>query len=389
MQLVKLDAARRALAEASTLEEIKVIRDQAEAMKAYVKAQGESLEMQNQVAELKLNAERDAGLLLKQMEKNKGGGDIRKHQLHRATGAPSLKDLGIEKTQSMRWQQIAELPEEVFKKVIEETKEEKKELTQALMLKEYKKIKLGEKKEKHKTESTTKVVGNQPNLYHQTALEFLEGFADNSVDLIITDPPYLTDIEEELFEWFVRDHVFQMRRILKPTGRLFLCCGAYPKEQYFYLQNLLKEKKGQVLDTPLVWTYRNTMGPTPKKSYKLNYQVIHHLRGPEAPDLDCDLLNEQFSVQDFNAPDGRLGNRFHSWQKPDELAERLCRHANLKSNHVFCDPFAGTGTFLLAASAKGAASFGSELSEDTLNLAIERGCACASAKPKEEIQKRI
>jgi DNA modification methylase len=388
MQLVKLDAARRALAAASTLEEIKVIRDQAEAFRAYVKYQGESLEMQNQAAEIKLRAERDAGKLLKQMEKNKGvrlGGCI----VQPPENTPKLKDLGIEKTQSMRWQQIADLPEDIFEEVIEETKEEKKELTQALMLKEHKKIQLSEKKEKHKTESTTKVVGNQPSLYHQTALEFLEEFADNSVDLIITDPPYITDIEEELFEWFVRDHVFQMRRILKPTGRLFLCCGAYPKEQYFYLQNLLKEKKGQVLDTPLVWTYRNTMGPTPKKSYKLNYQVIHHLRGPDAPDLHCDLLNEQFSVQDFNAPDGRLGNRFHSWQKPDELAERLCRHANLQNNSVFCDPFAGTGTFLLAASAKGAASFGSELLEDTLNLAIERGCARANAKPKEEIQKRI
>jgi DNA modification methylase len=389
MQLVKLDAAKRALAEASTLEEIKVIRDQAEAMKLYVKAQGESLEIQNRAAEIKLRAERKAGELLKQMEKNKGGWKSCASIVRAQDDTPKLKDLGINHTQSQRWQQIADLPEVIFEEVIEETKEEKKELTQASMLKEYKKIQLGEKKVKHKTESTTKVAGNHPNLYHQTALEFLEGFADNSVDLIITDPPYLTDIEEELFEWFVRDHVFQMRRILKPTGRLFLCCGAYPKEQYFYLQNLLKEKKGQVLDTPLVWTYRNTMGPTPKKSYKLNYQVIHHLRGPEAPDLHCDLLNEQFSVQDFNAPDGRLGNRFHSWQKPDELAERLCRHANLKSNHVFCDPFAGTGTFLLAASAKGAASFGSELSEDTLNLAIERGCARASAKPKEEIQKRI
>jgi hypothetical protein len=42
------------------------------------------------------------------MEKNKGGGDVRNHRFHDGTGVPSLKDLGIEKTQSMRWQQIAE-----------------------------------------------------------------------------------------------------------------------------------------------------------------------------------------------------------------------------------------------------------------------------------------
>ncbi len=155
MQLVKLDAARRALAAASTLEEIKVIRDQAEAIRAYVKYQGESLEMQNQAAEIKLRAERDAGKLLKQMEKNKGvrlGG----RTMRPPDNTPKLKDLGIKKDQSVRWQQIADLPEVIFEEVIEETKEEKKELTQSLMLKEHKKIQLSEKKEKHKTESTTK-----------------------------------------------------------------------------------------------------------------------------------------------------------------------------------------------------------------------------------------
>ena len=149
MQLVKLDAARRALAEASTLQEIKEIRDQAEAIKAYVKAAGYSLEMQNQAAETKLRAERKGGELLKQMEKNKGGGDIRKHRLHDVTGAPRLKDLGIEKIQSMRWQQIADLPEVIFEEVIEETKEEKKELTQALMLRESKDFQLQMKKAEH------------------------------------------------------------------------------------------------------------------------------------------------------------------------------------------------------------------------------------------------
>ena len=41
------------------------------------------------------------------MEKNKGGGDTSKHRFHDGTGAPRLKDLGIEKKQSQRWQQIA------------------------------------------------------------------------------------------------------------------------------------------------------------------------------------------------------------------------------------------------------------------------------------------
>ena len=86
---------------------------------------------------------------LSEMEKNKGGGDVRNHQSHDATGVPSLKDLGIKKDQSVRWQQIADLPEVIFEEVIEETKEEKKELTQSLMLRESKDFQLQKKKAEH------------------------------------------------------------------------------------------------------------------------------------------------------------------------------------------------------------------------------------------------
>lgn len=149
MQLVKLDEARRALAEASTLQEIKDIRDKAEAIKAYVKAAGYSLEMQNQAAETKLRAERKGGELLKEMEKNKGGWESCGNTMLPQDVAPKLKDLGIHKMQSVRWQQIADLPEDRFEEVIEETKEEKKELTQSLMLRESKDFQLQKKKAGH------------------------------------------------------------------------------------------------------------------------------------------------------------------------------------------------------------------------------------------------
>jgi len=134
MQLVKLDEAKRALAEASTLQEIKDIRDKAEAIKAYVKAAGYSLEMQNQAAETKLRAERKGGELLKEMEKNKGGQPSEKNRAHHVPGTPTLKDLGIHRLQSQRWQQIADLPEESFENKIEEVKQKYEELTQSIFL---------------------------------------------------------------------------------------------------------------------------------------------------------------------------------------------------------------------------------------------------------------
>jgi len=124
----------------------------------------------------------------------------------------------------------------------------------------------------------------------------------------------------------------------------------------------------------LVWSYRNTMGPKPVVGYKQNWQAILYFVGPDAPPLDCPLLTEQFSAQEINAPDGRLGARYHSWQKPDAFAEQLIRHST-KPGAAVLDCFAGTGTFVLAAQRLGRIGKGCDTSEKMLALAEQRGCA--------------
>jgi DNA modification methylase len=126
-------------------------------------------------------------------------------------------------------------------------------------------------------------------------------------------------------------------------------------------------------DQILVWTYRNTMGPATKDRYKLNWQAILYYIKPEAPSLNCDSLNELFSVQDINAPDGRQGDRFHEWQKPLELAERIIRHSTKPSDKVI-DPFCCTGSFLLAAASLGRIASGCDISKANLAIALKRGC---------------
>jgi len=72
-RLVHYDAARKALALASSIDEVKQIRDQAEVMRQYIRQQKGSFEVQNQAAEIKLRAERRAGEMLKDMEKQRPG----------------------------------------------------------------------------------------------------------------------------------------------------------------------------------------------------------------------------------------------------------------------------------------------------------------------------
>ena len=90
-------------------------------------------------------------------------------------------------------------------------------------------------------------------------------------------------------------------------------------------------------------------------------------------DFDCPISNEQWSIQEANAPDGRLGDRYHTWQKPTELAERFIRHTTKEGDFVI-DPFCCTGTFLISASKLNRKSKGCDISKDNLQIAIDRGC---------------
>ena len=132
VKLINFDRARQALAEAHSFDEVKQIRDQAEAIRAYIKQQKGSLIMQNQAAEIKIRAERRAGEMLGESEKNKGGDPsifIRPLHDERGVMPPTLKELGISEIQSHRWQTMAEVPEERVEQLIEEVTATQDELT--------------------------------------------------------------------------------------------------------------------------------------------------------------------------------------------------------------------------------------------------------------------
>lgn len=136
--LEKLSDAVRILAEVRTIPDAKHLVDMAEAARVYAKQADLGLDAQNHAAEIKIRAQRKAGELLAVMDKHPPGP---KDRLQPATELPpKLEDLGIEKTQSHRWQQLAALPVEVFEQEIAETKADEKELTTGSMLRKAKEV---------------------------------------------------------------------------------------------------------------------------------------------------------------------------------------------------------------------------------------------------------
>lgn len=353
---------------------------QADALRYLAQKADASAEVQNQAAEVALRARRKAGELLAAVPRESGvnGGrpsETSPQAKERFTGYQDvLRDSGLMRDDGRptaaaeRYQQLAKIPEDRFEQYVSETQADGRELTTSGA------VSIGRalgKREKRLSAEKPKVEEAQVKavILRQDALTLLGEIPAASVDLLLTDPPYMTDVPD--VRGFAKEWVPLALSRVKPTGRAYICTGSYPAEMQAYLDVLLAQDYLEMRQI-LVWTYRNTLGPKPLRDYALNWQAIHYLAGPDAPPLDCDLMTEQFAVQDIVAPDGRLDGRLHAWEKPSALAERLIRHST-SDGALVLDPFAGTGTFIATAARLGRNAMGAEVDLNMLRWCAERG----------------
>lgn len=134
-QLVRYEQARSALAECHRVDEVKEIRDKAEAMAAYAR-QARDQELILWATEIKVRAERRAGemlVLMKQRGELSHGGDRRSESRSETT---NLNDVGITADQSHRWQRLAAMSDEHFETTVATAKETAGQVTTAFMLRE-------------------------------------------------------------------------------------------------------------------------------------------------------------------------------------------------------------------------------------------------------------
>jgi len=125
MHLVKYDAAKKAIAEYKTVDEVKDFRDKALAVEAYAK-QANDMELEWDAARARVRAERKCGELLSQLERGKAGGS-NEHSVvtpddaekPKSEYADALDRSGISTQQSSNYQKLANVPEDEFEAAVE------------------------------------------------------------------------------------------------------------------------------------------------------------------------------------------------------------------------------------------------------------------------------
>jgi len=207
---------------------------------------------------------------------------------------------------------------------------------------------------------------------------------DNSVDLVVTSPPY-EDISGagygakskdilffKLYSEFL-DKVFnEYFRILKSNGQVFFNikskthnkCLSTPHWMEF-LETFRKLK----LKSYIIWKYAGSFDSTDKR-FHLDYEIIYHLsKGDDIYlNIDCGIKDALSSL--WYIPHN-ISNRLHPTQMPELLVERILKTAS-KEKDLILDNFMGSGTTGVACAELGRNFIGIEISEKYFEIAKNR-----------------
>jgi len=375
--------AQAQLAQIKTLESGIDYLNKVKAIEVWAKAEKKDAELQNMIAEQKIRTQRILGQLLKESDlakASKGNQYTGKLDQSDNTTSPTLQSFGISKDQSSAFQKIAALPEEVFEREIAVAKEESEkrvELTTSRVLFAAKEYEQQKKKEQHKQDVMGKRVQNvfEDSFVNGDCLAVLETLPNNSIDIVITDPPYgisyksnrskfddaitkrglLNDGADEAFTLLDKTCEVLSRKCAENSHLYFFCSWSV----FSQFEKIISEYF--TIKTPIVWDKGN--------------------KG--SGDLENDWGNQTeiiiFCIQGKKTINYRRGNilsvpRLHSskmvhpTQKPIELINELLDVSYFKDDFVV-DPFMGSGATIHACNAKSIRALGVELDNEMFEIA--------------------
>lgn len=220
-------------------------------------------------------------------------------------------------------------------------------------------------------------------LYLANCIDVLKISPDKSVDCIVTDPPFglgmfksgdatggsrLAESAGHMYDddpatiMDMLDQVFMhCARVLKNDGHAYVFFHHTKYEPVFLI---LRKHFGTCEETPIIWI-KNTPGiGDPNTTWVYAYEPCfwvnkgRHLVKPQAFNyLKCDTVSPN--------------KKIHPTQKPDALLRHIIS-ASCLPGEIVLDPFAGSGSTLVAASQLGCRFIGIEKEEKFHRAAVDR-----------------
>lgn len=215
-------------------------------------------------------------------------------------------------------------------------------------------------------------------LYNDDCLKVLKEIKDNSIDLIVTDPPYpvisggkpkekgqpggmLSKNDGKIFEhndikpedWFP-----ELYRILKDGSHCYVMTNTLNLEKYL----TLARTSGFQLHNLLIWEKNNV---TPNRWYMKNCEYVLFLRKGKAKAIN------NLGSKTVHQVDNIIGNKEHPTEKPVDLMKLYIENSSNEGDLVL-DPFMGAGSTGVAATETNRKFIGIELDKKYFDIAKKR-----------------
>jgi len=243
-------------------------------------------------------------------------------------------------------------------------------------------------------------------LYHGDCMDFLRTIPSDSIQLIITSPPYNIGKEYEK-KLDLETYIFQQENVIKECVRCLIKSGSIcwqvgnyvEKGSIIPLDSILFPifmKFGMKMRNRIIWhfehglhctrrfsgRYETIIWFTKSDNYFFNLDQVRipqkypqkkYFKGPKIGHYSCNPLGKNPGDLWFipNVKHNHVEKTEHPCQFPVELIERFVLSMT-KENDWVLDPFVGTGTTIIAAIRHNRRGAGSEKVDKYIKIANER-----------------
>lgn len=208
-------------------------------------------------------------------------------------------------------------------------------------------------------------------------LEVLKSIPDSSIDLVVTDPPYLmnyktrrrkdkthdfcTPIYGDNNALLVHDAITELYRVLKANRAMYMFCNSNKVD---YFKNEL-ETAGFIVKNIIIWVKNSHTAGDLQAAYGKQYEMVFLVNKGR-----CKINGKRLTdVWYFNKVAGK--KQMHQNQKPVALIER-CVDKSSSCGDIVLDPFMGSGTTGVACKRLKRDFIGIEIDQNYFATAKER-----------------